>query len=84
MTSQIKSCSHHVRVSYPLLKQVDELLYALVHAAGVGLQDQLWSLRLLVLWVDACETWWNANIDLRPVSDATTLFTLYKTQTEQL
>lgn len=41
---------------HPLLEQVDQLLDALIHAAGVRFQHQLWSLGLLVLRVDSSET----------------------------
>lgn len=49
-TSVYVSCPH------PLLKQVNKLLYALIHTAGVRLQHQLWSLGLLILRINASET----------------------------
>lgn len=44
------------RMFYPLLKEVDKLLYALIHAARISLQHKFWSLWFLVLGVNPSET----------------------------
>ena len=48
--------TENMTAPHPLLKQVNDLLNALIHIAGVGLQHQLWSLWLLILRVNASET----------------------------